>query len=171
MAAHKQGIKINELDLKSKVIKVNRVTKIEKGGSILSFNAVVVVGDCTSVVGYGFGKALEPIKAIEKATRDSRHTLMKVPVIRGTIPHTVKWKYKSTEIFLKPAAPGTGIIAGGAMRAVLECCGLTDVVGKTRGSNNPCSVVRATIGGLGSLRDAWTVARQRGIPLQKVFNG
>ncbi|MGB0356669.1 MAG: 30S ribosomal protein S5 [Cytophagales bacterium] len=167
----KKEIKIGDLDLKSKVVKVNRVTKIETGGSVLSFNAGVIVGDRSNVVGYGFGKALEPIKAIEKATRNARYTLMKVPIIHGTIPHPITCKYKATTILLKPAPPGTGIRAGGPAYDVLFFSGLTDVVCKVKKSNNPFNVVRATMKALGLLRDAWTVARQRGIPLEKVFNG
>jgi small subunit ribosomal protein S5 len=164
-------IKIGDLDLNSKVVKVNRVTKIETGGSILSFNALVVVGDSSNVVGYGFGKALEPIKAIEKATRNARHNLIKIPVIRGTIPHPITHKFKASVVQLTPCPPGTGIRAGGPARDVLALSGITDVVCKVKKSTNPLNVVRAMMGALAFLRDARTVARQRGVSLEKVYNG
>jgi small subunit ribosomal protein S5 len=131
----------------------------------------VVVGDGNGVVGYGLGKSLEVTDAISKGVDDAKKNLIKVPVLKGTVPHEQLGKYGGGRVFLKPAAHGTGVIAGGAMRAVLESAGVTDVLAKSKGSSNPHNVVKATINALLEMRDAFTVAQQRGISLKKVFNG
>jgi small subunit ribosomal protein S5 len=144
---------------------------VNKGGRHFSFSAIVVVGNENGVVGYGLGKANEVTEAIAKAVDDAKKNLIKVPVHKGTIPHEVIAKYGSSLVLMKPAASGTGVIAGGAMRAVLESVGVRDVLCKSKGSSNPHNVVKATIEGLASLRDAFTVANERGLPLSNVFNG
>ena len=136
-----------------------------------SFSAIVVVGNEDGVVGYGLGKAKEVTTAIAKGVDDAKKNLIKVPLIKSTIPHAQLGKYGGALIFLKPAAPGTGVIAGGAMRAVLESVGIKDVLAKSKGSSNPHSVVKATIDALVQLRDPYAVAQLRGITLNQVFNG
>lgn len=167
----KTKIKVSDLDLKTQVIQIKRVTKVMKGGRVLSFSALVVLGDKSKVVGFGFGKAKDVTKAIAKATKNAYKTLTKMPIIHGTIPHGIQYKYKASYIFLKPVAPGTGIIAGKTMRAVLEYAGVSDVIAKTRGSNNAHNIVFATFMALKSLETAYQVAKRRGITLEKVFNG
>ncbi len=164
-------IKTSDLDLQSKCIKIKRVTKVTRGGRKMQFTGLVVTGDTKNVVGFGLGRSKEIPLAIEKGTNKSKKNLIRVPIICGTIPHSIRYKYKGSKVFLAPAAEGTGIIAGGAMRAVLESAGVTNVLAKVRGSNNPHNIVIATIKALESLRDAYEIARLRGIPLQKVFNG
>ena len=159
------------MDLKDKVVAINRVTKVTKGGRTFSFSAIVVVGNENGVVGHGLGKANEVVAAIAKAIDDAKKNLIKVPVLKGTLPHEQKGRFSGARVFLKPAAHGTGVIAGGAMRAVLESVGVTDVLAKSQGSSNPHNVVKATILALGELRDANAVAYQRGVSLDKVFNG
>ena len=144
---------------------------MNKGGRHFSFSAIVVVGNENGVVGYGLGKANEVTEAIAKAVDDAKKNLIKVPVYKGPIPHEVIAKYGSALVLMKPAASGTGVIAGGAMRAVLESVGVRDVLCKSKGSSNPHNVVKATIEGLASLRDAFTVSSERGLPLSNVFNG
>jgi small subunit ribosomal protein S5 len=163
--------KVTESDLKEKVVAVNRVAKVVKGGRRFSFSAIVVVGDGHGVVGYGLGKANEVTDAIAKGIEDAKKNLIQVPVIKGTVPHDMHGKFSGGFVLLKPAAPGTGVIAGGAMRAVLESAGVKDVLGKSKGSSNPHNVVKATIDALIKMRAPHTVAMQRGIKLAKVFNG
>ncbi|MCE2686670.1 MAG: 30S ribosomal protein S5 [Cryomorphaceae bacterium] len=164
-------VKSADIELKDKLVAVNRVTKVTKGGRTFSFSAIVVVGDEHGVVGHGLGKAKEVTEAITKGIDDAKKNLIKVPILRGTVPHEQKGKYGGAEVFLKPATEGTGVIAGGAMRAVLESVGVHNVLAKSQGSSNPHNVVKATIDALAHMRDAVAVARQRGISLDKVFNG
>lgn len=164
-------VKSSEIELKDRLVEVRRVTKVTKGGRAFGFSAVVVVGNENGVVGHGLGKAKEATSAIEKAIDDAKKNLIKVPLTRGTVPHEQLGKYGGAFIFLKPAAHGTGVIAGGAMRAVLESVGITDVLAKSKGSSNPANVVKATIDALTQMRDASTVARQRGVSLEVVYNG
>ena len=164
-------VKSADIELKDKLVAVNRVTKVTKGGRTFSFSAIVVVGDEHGVVGHGLGKAKEVTEAITKGIDDAKKNLIKVPILRGTVPHEQKGKYGGAEVFLKPATEGTGVIAGGAMRAVLEIVGVHNVLAKSQGSSNPHNVVKATIDALAHMRDAVAVARQRGISLDKVFNG
>jgi len=164
-------VKTSEFELKDKLVAVNRVTKVTKGGRTFSFSAIVVVGDENGVVGQGLGKAKEVTEAITKGIDDAKKNLIKVPIRKGTVPHAQKGKYGGAEILLKPATDGTGVIAGGAMRAVLESVGIHNVLGKSQGSSNPHNVVKATMDALSKMRDASAVARQRGIDLEKVFNG
>ncbi len=164
-------VKSSEIDFKDRLVSIQRVTKVTKGGRTFSFSAIVVVGNENGVVGYGLGKAKEVTSAIAKGIDDAKKNLIRVPVLKGTLPHEQTGKYSGAEVFVKPAAPGTGIIAGGAMRAVLESVGLTDVLAKSKGSSNPHSVVKATINALLQMRDARAVAERRGVSMQKVFNG
>lgn len=166
-----KSVKASELDLKDKVVAINRVAKVVKGGRRFSFSAIVVVGDGKGVVGYGLGKANEVTDAITKAIDDAKKNLIKVPILKGTIPHDMLGKYSGGFVLLKPAAPGTGVIAGGAMRAVLESAGVKDVLAKSKGSSNPHNVVKATFDALLKMRDPYTISKQRGVPLSKVFNG
>lgn len=164
-------VKSADIELKDKLVAVNRVTKVTKGGRTFSFSAIVVVGDENGIVGQGLGKAKEVTEAITKGIDDAKKNLIKVPILKGTVPHPQKGKYGGAEVLLKPASDGTGVIAGGAMRAVLESVGVHNVLAKSQGSSNPHNVVKATIDALAKMRDAVTVARQRGISLDKVFNG
>ncbi len=164
-------IKAADLDLKERLVAVNRVAKVVKGGRRFSFAAIVVVGNGDGVVGYGLGKANEVADAITKGTEDAKKNLIRVPVINGTIPHEMIGKFSGGLVLIRPASEGTGVIAGGAMRAVLESAGIRDVLAKSKGSSNPHNVVKATIDALSKLRDPYTIAKQRGIPLSKVFNG
>jgi small subunit ribosomal protein S5 len=164
-------VKSADIELKDKLVAVNRVTKVTKGGRTFSFSAIVVVGDENGIVGHGLGKAKEVTEAITKGIDDAKKNLIKVPILKGTVPHPQKGKYGGAEVLLKPASDGTGVIAGGAMRAVLESVGVHNVLAKSQGSSNPHNVVKATIDALSKMRDAVSVARQRGISLDKVFNG
>ncbi|MFT4521699.1 MAG: small subunit ribosomal protein S5 [Bacteroidia bacterium] len=164
-------IKTTDLELKDTVVGIQRVAKVTKGGRTFSFTAIVVVGDGNGIVGHGLGKASEVIDAIQKGIEDAKKNLIKVPVINGTVPHEQYGKYSGGYVFIKPASHGTGVIAGGAMRAVLESAGVHDVLAKSKGSSNPHNVVKATIDALSKLRDPYTVAEQRGVGLRKVFNG
>ena len=164
-------VRTTDLDLKDRLVSIQRVTKVTKGGRTFSFSAVVVVGNEDGIVGFGLGKANEVTTAIAKGIEDAKKNLIKVPVLNGTIPHEQSSKYGGAKIFIKPASGGTGVKAGGAMRAVLESVGITDVLAKSRGSSNPHNLVKATFTALLQLRDAYTVAQQRGISLDKVFNG
>lgn len=164
-------VKASELDLKEKVVSINRVTKTTKGGRTFSFSALVVVGDSNGIVGHGLGKAREVQEAITKGIDDAKKNLVKVPILKGTIPHEQVSKFGASKVMVKPASHGTGVIAGGAMRAVLESAGVTDVLAKSLGSSNPHNVVKATIKALTDLRDPIAVAMGRGITLKKVFNG
>jgi len=166
-----QKVKTTDIEFKDRLVAVNRVTKVTKGGRTFSFSAIVVVGNENGIVGYGLGKAKEVSAAIQKGIDDAKKNLIKVPILKGTIPHAQEGKYSGSVVFMKPAAPGTGVIAGGAMRAVLESIGVKDVLAKSKGSTNPHSVVKATINALSQMRDPYTVAQVRGIGLDKVFNG
>jgi small subunit ribosomal protein S5 len=164
-------VKASEIDLKEKVVAIQRVAKVVKGGRRFSFSAIVVVGDGHGVVGYGLGKANEVTDAITKGIDDAKKNLIKVPILKGTVPHDITGKFSGGFVLLKPAAPGTGVIAGGAMRAVLESAGVKDVLAKSKGSSNPHNVVKATFDALLKMRAPHVVAKQRGISLAKVFNG
>jgi small subunit ribosomal protein S5 len=164
-------VKTTDLELKETVVNINRVAKVTKGGRTFSFNAIVVVGDGNGIVGHGLGKAGEVIDAIQKGIEDAKKNLIRVPIINSTIPHEQYGKYSGGFVFMKPASHGTGVIAGGAMRAVFDSAGVHDVLAKSKGSSNPHNVVKATMDALSKLRDAYTVAEQRGVSLNKVFNG
>ena len=166
-----KNVKSSDIELKDKLVGINRVTKVTKGGRTFSFSAIVVVGNENGVVGHGLGKSKEVTGAIAKAIDDAKKNLIRVPVLHGTVPHKQYGKYSGARVMLKPAANGTGVIAGGAMRAVLESVGITDVLAKSQGSSNPHNVVKATMDALAQLRDANMVAAQRGVTLDKVFNG
>lgn len=157
--------------LKEKVVAINRVAKVVKGGRRFSFSAIVVVGDGNGIVGYGLGKANEVTDAIQKGIDDAKKNLVKIPMHKATVPHAIHGKYSGGFVFLKPAAPGTGIIAGGAMRAVIESAGIKDILAKSKGSSNPHNVVKATISALVNMKDPGEIAKNRGISLQEVFNG
>jgi len=170
----KKSKKDNNLEtseLKDKLVSLNRVTKVNKGGRTFSFAALVVVGDGEGTVGYGLGKSRDVSESISKAIDDAKKNLVKVPILNGTIPHEVKGKYDAGKVLMKPASDGTGVIAGGAMRAVLESAGVQNVLAKSQGSSNPHNVVKATIDGLLKLRSPHLIAKQRGISLQQVFEG
>ncbi|MBT4774778.1 MAG: 30S ribosomal protein S5 [Crocinitomicaceae bacterium] len=169
--ANSKQVRSTDIELKDKLVTINRVTKVTKGGRTFSFSAIVVVGNEDGVVGHGLGKAKEVTEAIAKAIDDAKKNLIKVPVLKGTIPHSQYGKFSGAKVLIKPASGGTGVIAGGAMRAVLESVGVKDVLAKSQGSSNPHNVVKATIDALSQLRDAMTVARQRGVSMDKVFNG
>ncbi len=166
-----ERVKPSGLDLKDHLVGVNRVTKVTKGGRTFGFSAIVVVGDGNGVVGHGMGKSKDVASAIAKAIEDAKKNLVRIPILNQSIPHEQKGKYGGAKVFLKPASHGTGVIAGGAVRAVLESVGVHDVLSKSQGSSNPHNVVKATFDALLNLRDANTVAKQRGISLNKVFNG
>lgn len=166
-----QRVKASELDLKEKVVDIRRVAKVTKGGRTFSFSAVVVIGDGNGIVGQGLGKAREVTTAISKAIDDAKKNLIKVPVFNGTIPHPQNGKFGAGKVIIKPASSGTGVIAGGAMRAVFESAGVTDVLAKSLGTSNPSNVIKATIDALTRLREPVQVAQQRSISLSKVFNG
>ena len=169
--ANVKRVKSSDIELKEKVVSINRVAKVTKGGRTFSFSALIVVGDGNGVVGYGLGKANEVTDSISKGVEDAKKNLMKVPVLKGTIPHEQLGKYGGGRVFLKPAAHGTGVIAGGAMRAVLELVGVHNVLAKSNGSSNPHNVIKATIDALTKLRSPLTVAKDRKIDLDNVFNG
>lgn len=169
--ANIKRVKSSEIEFKDRLVAIQRVTKVTKGGRTFSFSAIVVVGNENGVVGYGLGKAKEVQAAISKGIDDAKKNLIKVPVLKATIPHEQYGKYGGALVFLKPAAPGTGVIAGGAMRAVLESVGVKDVLAKSKGSSNPHSVVKATIDALAQMKDPYTIAQLRGVSLTKVFNG
>ncbi len=166
-----KAVKASEIDLKEKVVAIKRVAKVVKGGRRFSFSAIVVVGDGHGVVGYGLGKANEVTDAITKGIDDAKKNLVRVPVLKGTVPHEALGKFGGGLVLLKPASAGTGVIAGGAMRAVLESAGIHDVLAKSKGSSNPHNVVKATFDALNRMRDPFSVAKQRGVSLDKVFNG
>lgn len=166
-----QRVKPAETELKEKLVHLNRVAKVTKGGRTFSFAAIVVVGDGHGTVGHGLGKAREVSDAISKAVDDAKKNLIQVPLHKGTVPHEQKGKFGAGKVLIKPAADGTGVIAGGAMRAVLEIAGLQNVLAKSQGSSNPHNVVKATIDALSKMRSPAEVARQRTISLDKLFNG
>jgi len=164
-------VKTSEIELKDRLVSIQRVAKVTKGGRTFSFSAIVVVGDESGIVGYGLGKAKEVTEAISKGVDDAKKNLIKVPIINGTVPHEQYGKFSGGRVLVKPAVHGTGVLAGGAMRAVLESAGIKDVLAKSLGSSNPHNVVKATVKALSSLRDAYTVSQDRGVDLNKVFNG
>jgi small subunit ribosomal protein S5 len=164
-------VNAGDMELTDKVVQINRVVKTTKGGRTFSFSALVIVGNGAGVVGRGLGKAKEVQKAIQKGIDDAKKNLIKVPIAHGTIPHEVFTKEGAAKVMIMPAAHGTGVIAGGTMRAVLESVGCTDVLTKSLGTNNPHNVVAATIKALSELREPIAVAKQRNISLKKVFLG
>lgn len=170
MATNKVIVK-SDVELKDRLVAINRVTKVTKGGRTFTFAAIVVVGDENGIIGWGLGKAGEVTAAIAKGVESAKKNLVKVPVLKGTIPHDVEARFGGAQVFMKPAAAGTGLVAGGAMRAVLESVGVTDVLSKSKGSSNPHNLVKATIKALSELRDAREIAEARGVSMSKVFNG
>lgn len=169
--ANIKRVKSSEIELKDKLVAINRVTKVTKGGRTFSFSAIVVVGNENGVVGHGLGKAKEVTTAIAKGIDDAKKNLLKIPIVNGTVPHAQYGKFAGARVLLKPASNGTGVIAGGSMRAVLESVGIKDVLAKSQGSSNPHNVVKATVDALTKMRDAKAVSRQRGITMDRVFNG
>lgn len=166
-----ERINPGEIELKEKVIHINRVAKVLKGGRRFSFNAIVVVGDGNGIIGLGLGKANEVINAITKGTEQAKKNLIRVSIINGTIPHPVKSKYGAGYVIMQPAAPGTGVIAGGPIRAICEAAGIKDILTKSSGSSNPHNVSKATFTALRDLMDAETVAKKRGLTIKQVFHG
>lgn len=161
----------SDIELVDRLVAINRVTKVTKGGRTFTFAAIVVVGDGNGVIGYGLGKANEVTTAIAKGVESAKKNLIRVPVHKGTIPHEQEAKFGGSRIILKPASAGTGVKAGGAMRAVLESAGINDVLAKSKGSSNPHNLVKATFAALDAMRSPITVAQHRGISVEKVFNG
>jgi small subunit ribosomal protein S5 len=159
------AVEADGLNLSDRVVKINRCATVVKGGRRFSFSALVVVGDGSGVVGYGFGKAKEVPMAVEKAVKDAKKKLMRMPLVARTVPHAVEGHYGSTRVYLAPAAPGTGVTAGPSVRAVLEVAGIHDILTKTYGSTNPINVVRATMDGLLLLRTRGQVEALRGVTL------
>ena len=168
--ANIKKVRTTDLELKDRLVGIQRVTKVTKGGRTFTFSAIVVVGNEDGVVGYGLGKANEVTTAISKGVEDAKKALVKIPIINGTIPHEINTKYGGAEILLRPASSGSGVKAGGAMRAVLESAGIKNVLAKSKGSSNPHNLVKATIKALLDMRDAVAVAQQRNVPLDNVFN-
>ncbi len=171
MSGSIRKIKTTDLELKDRLVAIKRVTKVTKGGRTFSFAAIVVVGNEDGIVGHGLGKSNEVTTAIAKGVEDAKKNLIRVPIHKGTIPHQQTAKYGGARVFMKPASGGTGIKAGGAMRAVLESVGIKDVLAKSKGSSNPHNLVKATFNALLELRDPKTIAKQRNVSLDKVFNG
>ena len=171
MVKKNNRVKTSDIELKDRLVAINRTTKVTKGGRTFTFAAIVVVGDGNGVIGYGLGKANEVTAAIAKGVEVAKKNLIKVPVHNGTIPHEQVAKFGGSRVIMKPATPGTGVKAGGAMRAVFESIGVTDVICKSKGSSNPHNLFKATIKGLDEMRSPQTVAHYRGVTLDKVFNG
>lgn len=170
--AKEKRVKIpGDIELIDRLVGVQRVVKVTKGGRAFGFSAIVVVGDEKSIVGIGLGKSKDVATAIQKAIEAAKKNLVRVPIYKGTIPHEQTTKYSGSQVIIKPASNGTGVKAGGAMRAVLESAGVKDVLAKSKGSSNPHNLVKATLKALLELRDARTIAMQRGISIDKVFNG
>ena len=161
----------NGLELKDRLVAINRVTKVTKGGRTFTFAAIVVVGNEDGIIGWGLGKAGEVTTAIAKGVEAAKKNLFQIPVHKGTIPHEQTARFGGAHVMIKPASEGTGVKAGGAMRAVLESVGVTDVLAKSKGSSNPHNLVKATIAALGELRSPLEVAKVRGISVEKVFRG
>ena len=167
----KRSINPSEIEFKEeKVVKINRVAKVVKGGRRFSFNAIVVVGDGNGHVGVGMGKANEVMNSVSKGKENAKKSVVRIPIVNGTLPHAIIGRYGAGRVMLKPASPGTGIIAGGAIRAIMEEVGITDVLAKILGSRNPHNVIKATLDGLEHLEDATEIARRRGISIQELFN-
>lgn len=166
-----EKVKPGGLELKDRLVSVNRVTKVTKGGRAFGFSAIVVVGDEDGTVGFGLGKSKEVASAIAKAVEDAKKNLVKVPVVNKTIPHQTSARYGGADIFLRPATHGTGVIAGGTVRMVVEAAGIKDILSKSKGSSNPHNVVKATFKALLDIRRPEEIAKLRGISLDKVFNG
>ncbi|AZI33214.1 30S ribosomal protein S5 [Kaistella carnis] len=166
-----EKVKPGGLELKDRLVSVNRVTKVTKGGRAFGFSAIVVVGDEAGTVGFGLGKSKEVASAIAKAVEDAKKNLVKVPVVNHTIPHQTSARYGGADIFLRPATHGTGVIAGGTVRMVIEAAGIKDILSKSKGSSNPHNVVKATFKALLDIRRPEEIAKMRGISLDKVFNG
>ena len=164
-------ISTNAEELTEKLVALNRVVKVTKGGRTFTFAAIVVVGDGNGVIGYGLGKAGEVAAAISKGTESAKKNLVKVSLLKGSIPHETEARFGGAHVVMFPASPGTGVVAGGAMRAVLESIGVTDVLAQSKGSSNPHNLVKATVLALQKLRDPLQVAKDRNISLDKVFNG
>ncbi|WP_163708371.1 30S ribosomal protein S5 [Mangrovibacterium lignilyticum] len=171
MSGNIKKVKTTDIELKDRLVAINRVTKVTKGGRTFSFSAIVVVGNEDGIVGWGLGKASEVTSAIAKGVDAAKKNLVKIPINKGTIPHEQIAKFGGANVFLKPASHGTGVKAGGAMRAVLESVGVHDILAKSKGSSNPHNLVKATFNALLEMRDAYTVAQHRGVSLEKVFKG
>ena len=171
MANSNIKVRTSDLELKARLVAIQRVSKTTKGGRTMSFSAIVVVGNEAGVVGYGLGKASEVQSAIAKGVEAAKKNLVKIPVINGTIPHSQEFRFGGSQVLMRPAAPGTGVKAGGAMRVVFESVGIHNVLAKSKGSSNPHNLVKATVGALMELRDAASVAQLRGISMNQVFNG
>ena len=171
MANSNIKVKTSDLELKDRLVAIQRVSKTTKGGRTMSFSALVVVGHEAGVVGYGLGKASEVQSSIAKGFEDAKKNLVKIPVINGTIPHSQEFRFGGSQVLMRPAAPGTGVKAGGAMRVVFESVGIHNVLAKSKGSSNTHNLVKATVGALMELRDAASVAQLRGISMNQVFNG
>ena len=171
LAQNKRVLVSSDIVLKDRLVSVQRVVKVTKGGRAFGFSAIVVVGDENSVVGIGLGKSKDVATAIAKGIEAAKKNLVKIPIYKGTIPHEQTAKFSGSQILIKPASAGTGVKAGGAMRAVLESAGVKDVLAKSKGSSNPHNLVKATLKALLELRDARTIAMQRGIKMNQVFNG
>jgi small subunit ribosomal protein S5 len=171
MANGIRKVKTSDLELKDRLVSIQRVTKVTKGGRTFSFSAIVVVGNEDGIVGHGLGKASEVTTAIAKGIEDAKKNLIKVPVINGTIPHEQLARFGGASVLIKPASEGTGVKAGGAMRAVLESVGIKNVLAKSKGSSNPHNLVKATFAALLELRDAYTIGEHTNITMEKVFNG
>lgn len=166
-----ERVKPGGLELADRLVSVNRVTKVTKGGRAFGFSAIVVVGNSDGIIGFGSGKSKEVASAIAKGVEDAKKNLVKVPVINNTIPHQTEARFGGADIFLRPASAGTGVIAGGAVRVVLESAGIRDILSKSKGSSNPQNVVKATFKALLNVRKPEEIARMRGVSLDKVFNG
>lgn len=165
-------VKINsDIELKDRLVAINRVTKVTKGGRTFTFSAIVVVGNENGIIGWGLGKAGEVTAAIAKGVEAAKKNLVRIPVVKGTVPHEASAHFGGAEVLIMPASAGTGVVAGGAMRAVLDSVGIKDVLAKSKGSSNPHNLVKATIAALSEMRDAKTIAEQRGISVEKVFRG
>ena len=161
----------NDIELKDRLVAINRVTKVTKGGRTFTFAAIVVVGNEDGIIGYGLGKANEVTAAIAKGVEAAKKNLIRVPIHKGTVPHEQEAKFGGSRVIIRPASAGTGVKAGGAMRAVFESVGITDVLAKSKGSSNPHNLVKATFMALDEMRSPETIAHQRGITKEKVFKG